>query len=392
LISPDELFAKLRRLYPQAVRASFEGDSSFFPFRVRCDLSPPEAISQAVHEVALLRSQSKSETGSGYSIRWEARRSRTLGQNDFPAEIWVESMDDLVRSIGKLGAWRQLSKAKDLLLHAFPELQPWVLDKWKRLEGIEDRVGSLIQVVQYLKCHSCPDCFVRELPLPIPTKWISEHASLLAEWLDIVLPPSSIDFGTRRTDFEARYGFRRVHEHLRLRFLDAQWRETLEIGFEELSLPVSVIQDLPPTPRVLFVENKVNWLTLPGIPRCVAFGGLGRGVSQLFEVAWIESASILYWGDLDVEGFEILAMVRGRWPNTQSLFMDEAAVHEFAPIGTRGMGRRPQIPLDLMESEALAMRHCIQENLRVEQEHIPQVRLLGELARRHLIASSEVGN
>jgi hypothetical protein len=62
---------------------------------------------------------------------------------------------------------------------------------------------------------------------------------------------------------------------------------------------------------VLIVENKVNLLTLPRLPGTLAIGGLGNAVMLLRYCAWLGSVSITYWGDIDVQGFEILSRLRG---------------------------------------------------------------------------------
>jgi hypothetical protein len=373
MITPSEIVSKLERLYPKAGRAVLNNEVDFFPHRLRVDLVPSSDIARAIREVDALRNASKSSIGHGYSIQWQSRRSRSLGQNDFPDAIVVESMEDLVRAVGKQRSWQRLLKAVEILRSRHPSLHPWVIQNWQRLEGIEDRVGPLLDVVDYLLAHPRPNCFVRELPLAISTKWVSEHESILAQWLDLVLPPASIDVAASLRDFAKRYGFRSVSEHVRLRLLDDRLQSQLGGPFPELSLPVSGLQELPlDQVRVVFVENKVNWLTLPPIEHGIAFGGLGRGIAQLFAVKWIARAPSLYWGDLDTEGFEILGMVRRQWPETLSILMDLETLDRFQQFAIPGTGRTASVPETLRESESVAMQKCMRLNLRLEQEHIPQ--------------------
>ena len=47
-------------------------------------------------------------------------------------------------------------------------------------------------VAEYFRANPSPVLFARELPLPLPTKFIEWHRKVLREWLDIILPPSSI--------------------------------------------------------------------------------------------------------------------------------------------------------------------------------------------------------
>ncbi|MFN6130800.1 MAG: DUF3322 domain-containing protein [Planctomycetota bacterium] len=373
MITPTEIASKLERLYPKAGRAVLNNEVDFFPHRLRVDLVPSSDIARAIREVDALRNASKSSIGHGYSIQWQSRRSRSLGQNDFPDAIVVESMEDLVRAVGKQRSWQRLLNAVEILRSRHPSLHPWVIQNWQRLEGIEDRVGPLLDVVDYLLAHPRPNCFVRELPLAISTKWVSEHQSLLAQWLDLLLPPSSINVTASPRDFENRYGFRSATEHLRVRLLDDALQQRFGFPCSEFSLPVSVLQQTRMEEvRVIFAENKVNWLTLPCMTNTIALGGLGRGIAQLFSVDWMKQVPCVYWGDLDAEGFEILGMVRRQWPQIRSILMDAATLHAFQQLAIPGTGRMVSAPDTLLDPESAAMHQCLRSNIRLEQEHIPQ--------------------
>src|SRR5205823_6364051 len=170
--------------------------------------------------------------------------------------------------------------------------------------------------------------FARELPIPVDTKFIERHQALLQEWLDILLPPSAIR--ADETQFELRYGLRYVEPHLYVRLLDPCLKSELGLPCSELSLPLHTLARLEVRDAAAFVvENKVNLLTLPLIPRCIGFGALGRAVTLLRHVPWLGSTSLFYWGDLDVEGFEILSSLRALHPRTHSFMMDEDAIERW---------------------------------------------------------------
>src|SRR5690606_40331483 len=57
--------------------------------------------------------------------------------------------------------------------------------------------------------------------------------------------------------------------------------------------------------------------------------GSGYGVSNLREVEWLLHVEMLYWGDIDVQGFEILSQLRQYFPHTQSVLMDSDTFDEF---------------------------------------------------------------
>lgn len=373
MISVAEIKRKAERLFPKAVEAWLRYDSGFFPHRIPADLSRSEGHADLIREVASLRDGSKESKGYGYSLEFEFSKSRKHGSNDFPSAIYIETLEDLLKLTSKTKEFANLEKSVGLIRQQFPELDPWIIEYWKEITQSSNDIEALIEVVKYLQSNPRPDCFARELPLAIPTKLIENHRSFLASWLDRVLPPKHIDFGCSTRDFYRRYGFRCSEEHFLVRVLDPRLQAEWNWPHEECSFPISYLSKLTANNlQVVIVENKVNLLTFPRIPSGIAIGGLGRGISRLAQLPWLSTSSILYWGDLDVDGFEILAMVRRYYPQTQSLFMDMATLEQFLDLVTPGNGRSPELPHELNDQEAKGFVQCRESNLRLEQEHIPQ--------------------
>jgi hypothetical protein len=226
-------------------------------------------------------------------------------------------------------------------------------------------------VVEYLRRHPRPNLFARELPLSVDTKFIERHADLLRQWLDLVLPPHTI-----RSDeehFERRYGLRYAEPHLLLRFLDEEVRAAFAFPCDVVAVPLHTLDRWPNrNVRVLIVENKVNLLTLPRLRGTLAIGGLGNAVTLLRYCAWLGSVSITYWGDIDVQGFEILSRLRGLFPHASSVMMDAATLNELVHLRGTGTAARPNTPPSLTEAESEAFGMCAEANVRLEQERIGQ--------------------
>jgi len=124
---------------------------------------------------------------------------------------------------------------------------------------------------------------------------------------------------------------------------------------------------------VIIVENKVNLLTFPPLPSAIAIGGLGNAIVDLSCITWLADRRLWYWGDLDVEGFEILSRLRSRFPQVRSLLMDAATVERWKDqLAVSGTGRKPDPPVLLNDGELAAFELCSANNLRIEQERIPQ--------------------
>src|SRR5690606_6989989 len=87
-----------------------------------------------------------------------------------------------------------------------------------------------------------------------------------------------------------------------------------------------------PIRKVLVVENKTTLyttLTLPKMDDTVAIFGSGFSVFNLKNVRWFYNLKLLYWGDIDVQGFDILSQFRSYFPQTKSILMDKQTFDKF---------------------------------------------------------------
>ena len=385
MIHPDEIVARAFRLYPRAVTAYLKEESDFFPFRVASNLKLPESHAELVRQVQLLENRSKVTLGYGYSVQRQLRRSRSHGENSFPSAIVIESMDDLVRLIRKSSEFQLLQATVQLLRRRLPELSQWVICNWKKIIPIASECEHLIQVVEWMKEHPQPDRFPREIPLAISTKLVESHWPLLSSWLDVVLMQSAINFGCHPKDYARRYGFRWSQLHFPIRLLDKSLRVRLGLPFSEFSLPVHELKRLnwPPISlqRLVIVENKINLLTFPKMSDSMAIGGVGNAVTLLSEVPWISDLKVIYWGDVDVEGFEILARLREALPQLESFLMDMACLEAHRSLAISGNASDSTVPIALTEAERLAFMDCQKNNLRLEQERIPHAYVVEAVKR-----------
>ncbi|MBK8092224.1 MAG: hypothetical protein IPK32_09680 [Verrucomicrobiaceae bacterium] len=381
MISPDDIRKKAINLYPAYVKAWLVGES-FFPCVIRgsktLNVDDP---SGSIASIQLLRDQSKAVTGKGYSVEWVERASRSHGRNAFPQRVIVESEADFLWLNGKREDFARFSKAVLTLRAEFPELTRWIASHTAKLTELADSAEGLVSVMKYFKAHPKPGMFARELPLPVPTKFMEWNQTVLREMLDLVLDPTSID--ASEMQFERRYGLRCVQPHLFIRLLDHRLMSELGLPFDELSLPIDTLATLPASDlRVFIVENKVNALTLPMMSRSIVLGGLGDGVVLFRRLPWLPDCDVIYWGDLDAEGFEALSSIRSHAPEAKTMFMDVQTLKVWSILGSEGTGKRSPKPLHLSPDEADAYRECCESNLRIEQERLPQAAVIEALAAR----------
>jgi hypothetical protein len=396
MISPDAIIAKASRIYPKAIEAWLQGQQDlFFPYRISVNLVLSKDLAVAADEVAKLRRFSKETRGYGYRIEYESRRSRTHGLNDFPVAIWIDTMNDLLRLVEMNDEWETLQAATHLLRTRRPELSKWLAtaSNWRKLLEVASDLAGLLDIVDYLVAHPRPNCFARELPIAVSTKLLQSNRRRLASWLDLILPSSAIDHRYGFDEFEPRYGLRYARPHFLLRVLDNDLRVELGLPFDELSLPAESLAQLPVKQiQILVVENKVNLLTLPCLPRTIALGGLGNGVTQLGDIGWVHESPIRYWGDLDAEGFEILDRLRQVIPGVQSVLMDQTTFAAFQQLATQGNASKARMLSLLTTRERECYETICESQLRIEQEHLPIDLLLNALKHNRIGGTNQEDN
>lgn len=134
---------------------------------------------------------------------------------------------------------------------------------------------------------------------------------------------------------------------------------------------------------VLISENKDTAINFPSLEGAVAVEGGGFGGSTAAQLEWIVNAPlVVYWGDIDAEGYEILNGYRRNGIAAISILMDIETLRRYTAWGTdldkNGRAiktREPKALTSLTDEERGAYVAVCSGSaglpLRVEQEHIP---------------------
>jgi hypothetical protein len=371
MIQPDDIRRKAVNFYPEFLVAWLQGDS-VFPKTIAGRKQPDGDLAIAAAAVQRLRDGSKAALGYGYTVEWTEINSRTYGRNLFPARLVFDTQDDFLRYVGKRDEFAAFAEAVSRLRSHFPELESWIRANRALTVDAAPSIDGLMHVIDYLRAHPRPNIFARELPVAVDTKFVERNRRILREWLDLILPPESISADEEH--FERRFGLRYAEPHVMVRFLDASVQQASGSPWPELSLSLHTLGRMPIAAKhVLIVENKVNLLTAPPLSGAAALGGLGNSVTDLRYLPWLASCAVWYWGDLDCEGLEILSRLRTAVPHTRSLMMDSETLTAWrGRLAVSGIGRRRMLPPGLTQNEQEAFRICAEENVRVEQERLPQ--------------------
>lgn len=259
-----------------------------------------------------------------FTIDYRPVRSRALGDNDVPARIRVDTLDQLAALLGTSADIARLDRVLGYTRRDLPGAAAWVAAHPVVVVANHDVWPQLVATVRWIVDHDTSRLDVRHLDVPgVDTKFVERHRKVLGPLLDQVLPPDRVDPGA--PSFAARYGFRRRPSYLRLRLLAPV--PTFPATVTEVQLRVDELAATQlPVDTVFIVENQATYLAFPSVPGAVVVFGEGFGTTVLEAVAWLQKKQLVYWGDIDTHGFAILHRLRERVPSVRSLLMDRATL------------------------------------------------------------------
>ena len=373
---PGELRAQLQRYWDRGeLLAGMVFDDSSFPRRLT--LKGPTSVQMAEHFDAVRAWIAELRALPHYRVEMRELRHRVLGANEVPAAIWVDTLDDALKILGKRREARHFASLVERTRERQPVLLEWVAHKPLATLQLTDVWDHLLDVVDWVKGHPWSSVYLRQVDIPgVHSKLIEAHRGVLIQWLDRVLPPEAIDAtATGVSGFARRYGFRDKPQRIRLRVLDTAQALLPEAGDADITLDAESFARLTPTvSRVFITENEINFLAFPRVPDSLVMFGAGYGFEVLVRVAWLTRCQVFYWGDIDTHGFAILDQLRTCLPHARSLLMDRATLLAFeAQWGVEDNQTLRDLPRLNLEECTLyddLRDNRLGPNLRLEQERI----------------------
>jgi len=226
-------------------------------------------------------------------------------------------------------------------------------------------------VCSFFKHNPKPELYTRELPIKIHTKFVERNQTIIKDLLEFLIPEN---VNHREKNFEKRFNLKFSEPQVRFKILDKWISDSSLSGLDDIAIPVSQFEKLNlSVKKVIVVENKTTLyttLTLPRMTKAIAIFGSGYGVYNLKNVDWFTNLELLYWGDIDVQGFEILSQFRGYFPQTKSVLMDKITFDRFFE-NDLGTSTNKTSQLNLTDSEQKLYDFLKTNNFRLEQEKIP---------------------
>lgn len=369
MITRRDIHRKATRKYISYLKA-WLAQEPFFPLEIPFAKIKPTADYLKVKEgLQTLLAGAKQSGGAGYTVTLETRSTRLYGEQSFPTRIAFENEADFLGFIGKKGEVATFKREVRLIRQELPQLEEWLRRKPQRVIASAGDWPDLLKVAHYFLAHSRPNCYLRELPVAVHTKFIEERTSIVRELLEELLPPEAIRVEESR--FEPRFYLREDEPLVRFRLLDSALASQLGLPFTDASVPLSDFAQLNWAGLpVVITENKINFLTLPPLSQAIGLWGGGFEVNGLKVAAWLADCPIFYWGDLDAQGFQILAQLRATFPHVESVLMDEATFTAFQQFAGPGTPCPVETLPQLHPPEQRLFKRLAAGNIRLEQEHI----------------------
>lgn len=367
MITPAEIRLKAERQYLPCLQGWVRGEP-FVPLSFPAG-RPATDFAGLRAEVQRLQAGEKSAGSLGYRIEWQVQQKRGLNTQTLPVRVWLDTLEDLLHLSGKAREFADFCQDVALLRDLLPQLEGWVERSPRKLIEQHTDWQDLLTVCRYFLEHPRPGLYIRELPLNVHTKFIEQHQGILRELLEYILPAEA--FLAEAPTFQQRFGLREEEPLVRVRFLDNQLRQRYALPLDEISAPCSQLAELDFGGQTCMItENKMTFLTLPRLASTFAILGGGFGVGALATIPWLRACPILYWGDLDAQGFQILSQLRAFLPHVTSLMMDEATFATFAAFSVPGTPCRVRALPFLTSTEHDLFLRLAQETIRLEQERI----------------------
>lgn len=345
------------------------------------------------------------------TLTWEQRRLRSTPQQ-VPTHLHVSTLDTAARLAG--GVWpERISRARTraaLLAERYPHLVPTADEAEAGLEADDSDASG------HLACDGSTGARTRQVTLrrfltALDTQTDTD-VDLLCRAADWFAGHSAIGLTPRQVPIEGLHAkWLNTRQHLvraaagvadlgllpdhpgRIHFtyLDpahrtsgGRWHDSATVG--DHVTPAY-------TPRVVVIsENKDTALYFPQIPGGISVEGEGRGGTAIASFGWITQAEhVIYWGDMDADGLEILDGFRAAGIAAKSLLMDLESYEQYERFGTnhdknnKPLTERTPRPVEhLADNErALYRRLCDphwQRHRRIEQERIPLEHAAARLA------------
>ncbi|MDJ0349536.1 DUF3322 and DUF2220 domain-containing protein [Cryobacterium sp. PH29-G1] len=324
--------------------------------------------------------QSADAGGAPLEVTWGARQWSRVGAQTVPERCLLRGADAIAAFAGSTPGrdWRVLRDRSALVRGAFAAraasadaLAAAIRTHGRALQQLaETDFVTLLSVVAWLVDHPASGWRIRQLPIRgIDTKWLEGHRAVVEGLHAAVSGRLSL-------------GLREAPNLVRVRFLDPALRPG---GLCDVIAPVEELAALDIAPSLVFVfENLETMFAMPDLTGAVVVHGGGYAAPRLRGIPWVHGGRVIYWGDLDSDGFAILHALRVNCTNVTSVLMDEETLLAHRDLWVPEPKPAAGVYPTLTAGEQRVLERIRSEgNVRLEQERIAWEYALPQLIAAH---------
>lgn len=418
MISVEAIRKKAEHKFVPYLYSVLNGDDAFFPLHI------PAARGSATDDFATRKTEaekmyrhSKQAKGFGYTVMSSVVKTRSNGMQTVIEKILFESEADFLRFIQKeteacnFKTNLEHIKTQCFKLDAADIVHDWTVKHSSVLTESFDAQywEQLFLCADWFIHHSPCGLYLREIPLPVHTKFIEQNRMLIfslycalkrdrhrdetgGQSSDRAQPLAAescngCSAGEKVTELQntaeaiyVEWGVRTASPFIRLRLLDDAISVTIAgetLKSSEVQLPLEAFATLRfnSVDTIFIVENLLVYLTFPTVPKGLCIFGSGFAAVQLHCNIHLRQKKLYYFGDIDEHGFEILSEFRAIFPDVTSFCMDNTTYQTFAQFAVPGKSSKRNSADLYLTAEELALFRYLREHTecnRLEQERLPQ--------------------
>lgn len=311
---------------------------------------------------------------------WETRMIHGT-RHALPTHLHVPDAHTAANTLGK--AWQhrldQGGRRWALLSGEFPLTA--TADHVRYVDTLSDTDFTLlVTATRWFHTHDATGLTPRQVPIAgLHGKWLNHHRTVIA-----VLAGHDLGLVARPT---------RIH----FTYVDPAHLAAGGRSHDSLTLGDHVRLPYPPQ-AIVITENKDTAVLFPPMDGTIVIEGGGQAGSGLLpQVDWVRSCpTVIYWGDMDSRGYEIVNTLRTNGVAARTMLMDPDTFSDYAKYGTYSddkgvpLSCQPRKPLPTLTEDERRVYEQVTDPAftgprRVEQERVPLPVAL-EQARRIVAA------
>ena len=366
--TPDDVVSDLKRKVANTWHLTVTGDTTPWPLRLPVGKPTTTDLSTRFPDVQRWAIDWRAWTGKhDLELAWENRLVHGTRQ-PIPTHLTVPNLDSAARVLG--GEWpARISRGRiryRVLRDRFPGQA--TADKVRYTEPFTDTDFHLLcNAAAWFADHEATGLTPRQVPIEgLHGKWLNNHRTVITalsgkRTLGLIDRPTRVHF-TYLDPTHLADGGRR--------------HDSITIG--DVARPAYL-------PRVaLIAENKDTAIGFPPLPFGVAIEGGGFAAAGLLpQIPWlIDVPRVVYWGDIDAAGYEIVNRLRSNGVTLDTMLMGFDTYYAYEKYGawTDDKGKHiacsPRKPLLLLTEDERRVYEALTDpawtrTRRIEQERIP---------------------